>query len=56
MLNQGREQRATAQDLAVKIGELMQEDLVGFTKVEENQVYFEMINGQKFVLCVQEAD
>ncbi len=48
------EAKATAEDLAKKVAEIMREELVGMTAVEGNQITFRLAGGQTFQLLVSE--
>lgn len=51
------EQRSvTAEDLAKKVAQLMKEDLVGVTSVDNEKISFYMAGGQKFCLTVEKID
>ena len=48
------EDKATAEEVAKKIAELMKEELVGLTGVEGNEIIFTLAGGQSFRVTVTE--
>lgn len=49
------ERKATAEEVAKKMAEIMKEELVGLTKVEGNKISFTLAGGQAFSIAVEEA-
>jgi hypothetical protein len=50
------QRKATAEELAKKVAELMKEELVGVTSVDGTKISFYLAGGQKFCLTVTEAE
>ena len=48
------EAKATAEEVAKKVAELMKEELVGLTRVEGNKITFTLAGGQSFQVTVTE--
>ena len=48
------EKRATAEDLAKKVAQLMREELIGITSVDKEKIIFSLAGGQTFCLTVTE--
>ena len=48
------QRKVTAEDLAKKVAQLMKEDLVGVTSVENEKISFCLPGGQTFSLTVTE--
>ena len=48
------EAKATAEEVAKKVAELMKEELVGLTSIEGNKITFTLAGGQSFQLTVTE--
>ena len=48
------EAKATAEEVAKKVAELMKEELVGLTSIEGNKITFMLAGGQTFQLTVTE--
>ena len=48
------QRKVTAEDLAKKVAQLMQEDLVVVTSVEKERITFYLAGGQTFCLTVTE--
>ena len=48
------EKRATAEDLAKKVAQLMREELIGITSVDKEKITFSLAGGQTFCLTVTE--
>ena len=48
------EAKATAEEVAKKVAELMKEELVGLTRVEGNKIIFTLAGGQSFQLTATE--
>ena len=48
------EAKATAEEVAKKVAELMKEELVGLTRVEGNTITFTLAGGQSFQLTATE--
>ena len=48
------ERKATAEEVAKKIAEVMKEDLVGLTSVEGDRISFTLAGGQSFTIMVTE--
>lgn len=51
-----REAKATAEDLAKKVAELMKNELVGLTELNGAEISFYLAGGQKFRLTVENAE
>ena len=48
------ERKATAEEVAKKIAEVMKEELVGLTSVEGDRISFTLAGGQSFTIMVTE--
>ena len=48
------ERKATAEEVASKLAEMMKEDLVGLTRAEGNEIFFTLAGGQNFTITVTE--
>ena len=48
------ERKATVEEVAKKIAEVMKEELVGLTSVEGDEIFFTLAGGQNFTITVTE--
>ena len=49
------EAKATAEEVAKKVAELMKAELVGITSVDGNKITFYLAGGQEFCLTVEKT-